>query len=168
MSEYTLRFIELCHHAPDLLSTIRERECRFIEGLTYSLRFGMAQELETETPFIRLWILLGGWNVSAGWRGRIGRLRSLVDLEDLLLSILRPRPAIVEVLPVDQFCPHFRSHMMLQLAMDFRELVPGSHPLVHLLYEVFKVITSVIPGRLRSSNHIGKEVVLSVGIQGTW
>ncbi|XP_070042810.1 uncharacterized protein [Nicotiana tomentosiformis] len=51
MSEYAMRFTELSRHATTLVSTDRERVRRFIEGLTYNLRFGMAHELETETPF---------------------------------------------------------------------------------------------------------------------
>ncbi|XP_070036796.1 uncharacterized protein [Nicotiana tomentosiformis] len=51
VSEYAMRFVELSHHAPTLVSTVRERVRRYIEGLAYSLRFGMAQELDTLTSF---------------------------------------------------------------------------------------------------------------------
>ncbi|XP_070054475.1 uncharacterized protein [Nicotiana tomentosiformis] len=51
MSEYTMRFIHLSRHAPALVSIVRERVHGFIEGFAYNLKFGMARELETETPF---------------------------------------------------------------------------------------------------------------------
>ncbi|XP_070037032.1 uncharacterized protein [Nicotiana tomentosiformis] len=49
--QYIIRFSELSLHAPILVSTVRERVHRFIEGLSYGLRFSMARELETGTPF---------------------------------------------------------------------------------------------------------------------
>ncbi|XP_070050621.1 uncharacterized protein [Nicotiana tomentosiformis] len=51
VSEYAIKFSELSRHAPTLVSTIRERIRRFIEGLSYGLRFIMARELEMDTPF---------------------------------------------------------------------------------------------------------------------
>ncbi|XP_070036795.1 uncharacterized protein [Nicotiana tomentosiformis] len=51
VSEYAMRFVELSHHAPTLVSTVRERVRRFIEGLADSLRFGMERELDTLTSF---------------------------------------------------------------------------------------------------------------------
>ncbi|XP_070046911.1 uncharacterized protein [Nicotiana tomentosiformis] len=49
--EYATRFPELSIHASALVSTVRERVNRFIEGLIYDLRFGMARDLETDTLF---------------------------------------------------------------------------------------------------------------------
>ncbi|XP_070054807.1 uncharacterized protein [Nicotiana tomentosiformis] len=49
--EYVVRFSDLSRHAPTLVSTIRERVCRFIEGLNYGIRFSMAQELEIDNPY---------------------------------------------------------------------------------------------------------------------
>ncbi|XP_070039790.1 uncharacterized protein [Nicotiana tomentosiformis] len=49
--EYAIRFSELSLHAPTLVPTIREQVRRFIEGISYGLRFSMAWELETDTPF---------------------------------------------------------------------------------------------------------------------
>ncbi|XP_070046557.1 uncharacterized protein [Nicotiana tomentosiformis] len=51
VSEYAVRFSELSRHAPALVSTIRERVHRFIEGLNPSIRFSMARELETDIPY---------------------------------------------------------------------------------------------------------------------
>ncbi|XP_070032373.1 uncharacterized protein [Nicotiana tomentosiformis] len=51
VSEYAIMFSELSCHAPTLVPTVRERVCRFIEGLSYDLRFCMARELRTDTPF---------------------------------------------------------------------------------------------------------------------
>nr|XP_033510967.1 uncharacterized protein LOC117275756 [Nicotiana tomentosiformis] len=51
VSEYAIQFSELSRHAPVLVSTGRERVRRFIEQLSYDLRFSMAQKLETNTPF---------------------------------------------------------------------------------------------------------------------
>ncbi|XP_070040789.1 uncharacterized protein [Nicotiana tomentosiformis] len=51
MSEYAVRFSELSRHAPILVSIVREQVRRFIEGLNYVIRFSMAQELETDTPY---------------------------------------------------------------------------------------------------------------------
>ncbi|XP_070057300.1 uncharacterized protein [Nicotiana tomentosiformis] len=46
-----MRFTELSRHAPALVSTVRERVHRFIEGLGYGLSYGMARELGADTPF---------------------------------------------------------------------------------------------------------------------
>ncbi|XP_070057372.1 uncharacterized protein [Nicotiana tomentosiformis] len=51
VSEHATRFSELSRHAPALVSTVRERVRRFIEGLSYGLRLGMAWELETDASF---------------------------------------------------------------------------------------------------------------------
>ncbi|XP_070036924.1 uncharacterized protein [Nicotiana tomentosiformis] len=51
VSEYAIRFSELCLHAPAFVSTGRERVRRFIEGLDYGLRFSMARELEMDTLY---------------------------------------------------------------------------------------------------------------------
>ncbi|XP_070050555.1 uncharacterized protein [Nicotiana tomentosiformis] len=51
MSQYAVRFSELSRHAPALISTVRERVRRFIEGLNYGIRFSIAQELETDTQY---------------------------------------------------------------------------------------------------------------------
>ncbi|XP_070032155.1 uncharacterized protein [Nicotiana tomentosiformis] len=49
--EYAVKFSELSRHAPSLVSIVRERVCRFIEGLNYGIRFNMTRELETDTPY---------------------------------------------------------------------------------------------------------------------
>ncbi|XP_070034573.1 uncharacterized protein [Nicotiana tomentosiformis] len=49
--EYAIRFSDLSRHAPNLVSTVRERVCRFIEGLNYSISFSMDRELELDTPY---------------------------------------------------------------------------------------------------------------------
>ncbi|XP_070031931.1 uncharacterized protein [Nicotiana tomentosiformis] len=51
VSEYAISFKELSRHAPTLVSTVRERVCRFIEGLNYVIRFNIDQELEADTPY---------------------------------------------------------------------------------------------------------------------
>ncbi|XP_070032447.1 uncharacterized protein [Nicotiana tomentosiformis] len=51
VSEYAIRFCELSGLAPTLVPKVKERVRRFIEGLSYDLRFCMAQELQTDTPF---------------------------------------------------------------------------------------------------------------------
>ncbi|XP_070036563.1 uncharacterized protein [Nicotiana tomentosiformis] len=51
VSEYAIRFSELSRHSPTFVSTVKDRVCRFIEGLNYDIRFSMARELETNTPF---------------------------------------------------------------------------------------------------------------------
>ncbi|XP_070031989.1 uncharacterized protein [Nicotiana tomentosiformis] len=51
VSEYAIRFSELSRHAPTLVPTVRKRVRRFIKGLSYDLKFSMAQELQTDTPF---------------------------------------------------------------------------------------------------------------------
>ncbi|XP_070032866.1 uncharacterized protein [Nicotiana tomentosiformis] len=51
LSDYAIRFSELSRHTLALVSTVRERVCRFIEGLNYGIRFSMARELETDTPY---------------------------------------------------------------------------------------------------------------------
>ncbi|XP_070042911.1 uncharacterized protein [Nicotiana tomentosiformis] len=51
VSEYTIRFSELASHAPILVSTVRERVRRFIEGLDYDYKICMARELQTDIPF---------------------------------------------------------------------------------------------------------------------
>ncbi|XP_070034644.1 uncharacterized protein [Nicotiana tomentosiformis] len=54
VTEYAIRFSELSRHASALVSTVREGVCRFIEGLSYALRFSKARELETDTPFQKI------------------------------------------------------------------------------------------------------------------
>ncbi|XP_070045647.1 uncharacterized protein [Nicotiana tomentosiformis] len=51
VSKYAIRFSELSRHAPTLVSTVRERVRRFIERLNHGIRFSMARELETDTPY---------------------------------------------------------------------------------------------------------------------
>ncbi|XP_009801797.2 uncharacterized protein [Nicotiana sylvestris] len=51
VSEYAIRFTDLSRHTPTLVSTVKERVRRFIEGLSYCLRFSMSQDLETYTLF---------------------------------------------------------------------------------------------------------------------
>ncbi|XP_070057733.1 uncharacterized protein [Nicotiana tomentosiformis] len=51
MSEYAIKFNEFARHAPILVSTIRERARRFIEGIDYDLKICMARELQTDIPF---------------------------------------------------------------------------------------------------------------------
>nr|XP_009770328.1 PREDICTED: uncharacterized protein LOC104221044 [Nicotiana sylvestris] len=49
--EYAIRFSELSRHAPTLVPIVKERVRRFIEGISYDLKFCMARELQTDTPF---------------------------------------------------------------------------------------------------------------------
>ncbi|XP_070054873.1 uncharacterized protein [Nicotiana tomentosiformis] len=49
--EYAMRFSDLVRHAPALVSTVRERVRRFIEGLRRDIRFSMARELESDISF---------------------------------------------------------------------------------------------------------------------
>ncbi|XP_070040830.1 uncharacterized protein [Nicotiana tomentosiformis] len=51
VSKYVVRFIDLARRAPTLISTVRERVRRFIEGLKHDIRFSMAWELELEVLF---------------------------------------------------------------------------------------------------------------------
>ncbi|XP_070035020.1 uncharacterized protein [Nicotiana tomentosiformis] len=51
VSEYAVRFSDLSRHASALVSTVRERVHKFIEGLSYGIRFSMSRELETDVPF---------------------------------------------------------------------------------------------------------------------
>ncbi|XP_075103440.1 uncharacterized protein LOC142178022 [Nicotiana tabacum] len=51
VSEYDIIFNELSRHTPTLVSIVRERVRRFIEGLRHDIQFSMAQELESDVPF---------------------------------------------------------------------------------------------------------------------
>ncbi|XP_009800481.1 uncharacterized protein [Nicotiana sylvestris] len=51
VSEYAVRFSDLSRHVPTLVSIVRERVCRFIEGLIHDIRFSIARELETGVTF---------------------------------------------------------------------------------------------------------------------
>ncbi|XP_070043123.1 uncharacterized protein [Nicotiana tomentosiformis] len=51
VSEYAIRLSELSCHGPTLVPIVKERVRRFIEGLSYDLRFCMARELKTDTLF---------------------------------------------------------------------------------------------------------------------
>nr|XP_009768035.1 PREDICTED: uncharacterized protein LOC104219099 [Nicotiana sylvestris] len=51
VSEYAIRFSDLSIHSPSLVSTIRERVRRFIEGFHPSLRTSIAQELEIDISY---------------------------------------------------------------------------------------------------------------------
>lgn len=46
-----MMFLELSCYATPLVTTDREIVCRFVEGLNYSLKFGMARKMETEIAF---------------------------------------------------------------------------------------------------------------------
>uniref|UniRef100_A0A1U7XYF8 Uncharacterized protein LOC104242574 n=1 Tax=Nicotiana sylvestris TaxID=4096 RepID=A0A1U7XYF8_NICSY len=48
VSEYAVRFSDLSRHAPTLVSTVRERVCRFIEEPHHSSWTSMARELEID------------------------------------------------------------------------------------------------------------------------
>nr|XP_033512993.1 uncharacterized protein LOC117277711 [Nicotiana tomentosiformis] len=48
---YAIQFCDLSRHAPALVAIVRERVCRFIEGLNQSIRYSMARELELDTPY---------------------------------------------------------------------------------------------------------------------
>lgn len=65
-----------------------------------------------------------------------------MDLEDLVDLTLGARFVMVDSLSVDQFSLHYRFHILLQLAMDLKSLVPYNHPSVHLFHGVH---TAVIP-----------------------
>ncbi|XP_070056741.1 uncharacterized protein [Nicotiana tomentosiformis] len=51
ISEYDVRFSELSRYAPSLVSTVRERVRRFIEGLNHGIGFNMDRELENDIPY---------------------------------------------------------------------------------------------------------------------
>ncbi|XP_070036009.1 uncharacterized protein [Nicotiana tomentosiformis] len=51
ISEYAVRFSDLARHAPTLVTTVRERVHRFIEGLNPSIRLSMARELEMDVAY---------------------------------------------------------------------------------------------------------------------
>ncbi|XP_075111103.1 uncharacterized protein LOC142181651 [Nicotiana tabacum] len=51
VSEYAVRYTSLARHAPALVSTVRERVCRFIEGLIPSIRSSMAREWEMDISY---------------------------------------------------------------------------------------------------------------------
>ncbi|XP_070054134.1 uncharacterized protein [Nicotiana tomentosiformis] len=51
VSEYTVCFSGLARHAPALVATVKERVCRFIEGLHPSIRTSMARELEMDITY---------------------------------------------------------------------------------------------------------------------
>ncbi|XP_070057749.1 uncharacterized protein [Nicotiana tomentosiformis] len=51
VSEYAVWFNDLARHAPALVSTVRERVHRFIEGLKPCMRFSMARELEMDMAY---------------------------------------------------------------------------------------------------------------------
>lgn len=48
VSEYDAYFTSLARHAPALVSTVRERVSRFIEGLIPSIWSSMARKLEMD------------------------------------------------------------------------------------------------------------------------
>ncbi|XP_070034896.1 uncharacterized protein [Nicotiana tomentosiformis] len=49
--DYVIRFSDLSIHAHALITAVRERVRRFIEGLTHDIRFSMACEFESDVPF---------------------------------------------------------------------------------------------------------------------
>nr|XP_033515650.1 uncharacterized protein LOC117280097 [Nicotiana tomentosiformis] len=51
VSECSIKFSELSRHVPTLVSTVRERVRRFIEGINYGIRFTLACELVTDTLY---------------------------------------------------------------------------------------------------------------------
>ncbi|XP_033514401.1 uncharacterized protein [Nicotiana tomentosiformis] len=51
VTQYAMRFTRLSRYTTLLVSTEREWVHRFVEGLTYNLRFRMAREIEIETTF---------------------------------------------------------------------------------------------------------------------
>nr|XP_033514981.1 uncharacterized protein LOC117279533 [Nicotiana tomentosiformis] len=51
VTQYAIRFTELSCYADPLVSTERDIVRRFVEVLTYNLRFGIAREMETENTF---------------------------------------------------------------------------------------------------------------------
>ncbi|XP_070048895.1 uncharacterized protein [Nicotiana tomentosiformis] len=51
VSEYAVHFSNLSRHAPALIATVRERVCRFIEGLHPSIRLSLARELEMDISY---------------------------------------------------------------------------------------------------------------------
>lgn len=84
LSEYAIKFSDLFRHAHAMVATVRERVCRFIEGLRYeSVR-----------------------------RERKGRLRGLADSRDLLVFTLEEGYDMVEVFWVIQFSWHFKICMV--------------------------------------------------------
>ncbi|XP_070055407.1 uncharacterized protein [Nicotiana tomentosiformis] len=51
VSEYVVHFSGLARHALALVATVKERVCRFIEGLHPSIRTSMARELEMDITY---------------------------------------------------------------------------------------------------------------------
>ncbi|XP_070045743.1 uncharacterized protein [Nicotiana tomentosiformis] len=57
VSEYAVRFNDFARHAPALFARIRERVCRFIEGLNLSIRLSVDRELEMDIMYQQVvWI----------------------------------------------------------------------------------------------------------------
>lgn len=51
ITQYEMKLTELSCHATFLILIEKERVWRFIQGVSYSLRFGMTRKVETETTF---------------------------------------------------------------------------------------------------------------------
>ncbi|XP_070039275.1 uncharacterized protein [Nicotiana tomentosiformis] len=51
VSEYAVRFSDLSRHTPALVSIVRERVRRFIEGLNPSIKLSMARELDIDITY---------------------------------------------------------------------------------------------------------------------
>ncbi|XP_070045348.1 uncharacterized protein [Nicotiana tomentosiformis] len=51
VSEYAILLNGFSRHAPALVSIVKERVRRFSEGLNYGIRFSIARELKTYTPY---------------------------------------------------------------------------------------------------------------------
>lgn len=71
VNQYEMRFTKLSCYAAFLILTEKKILRRFIEGLSYSLRYGVDERLRLRIPSTRLLILLGYWSLFAGKRGRI-------------------------------------------------------------------------------------------------
>ncbi|XP_070031905.1 uncharacterized protein [Nicotiana tomentosiformis] len=138
VTEYCIRFNELSRHAPTLVSTIKEGVRRFIERISYGLRFGMERELETDTPFQQV---IKNARRLERMRGHEREDREAkMPLEDLAVPTLGARSVMAKALSVDQFSLHFRPLAVLELFRDIRVLILHSHLPVHLLHWVLTIV----------------------------
>lgn len=105
VTQYEMRFRELSCSA-FLVPTENERIHRFVEGLNYSLRFGMAREVETETNFHR--------PIDIAKRLECIRRQKIEDRKakkphgtgGFSNAYSRGKGLMVKAIPVDQFSKH--------------------------------------------------------------
>lgn len=88
-------------------------------------------------------------------------------LEDVVVLTLGERANRIGVISVDKFSQHFRFHMVLQLAIDFRAHGLNSYLSVHLPHGVLTMVITDVRGRFSSSSHVYRELVMSVVMWST-